>query len=370
MSSPGASLPAGLPPAIGCLETPACHELRPSGAQRFAGFALRLGGTPFTTLEVWAGERLLAEPPASLPSPDVGGHLPQLPGSASCRFAFDLEISSHLPDLELRGRPAAGASVPLWTYPLTEIGRYAASLEHHRRRLAAVPEPDPELVFATQGGRDVASYTRSIPPALWLIQSYLDAAGVGMREIGSLLDFGCGTGRLLVSWWLDERRRALHGCDIHPDLVAWCQAHLPPPIAVRHSRLDPPLPYPEGSFDLVQAVSVLTHLSLERQRRWLAELARVLVPGGTLLLTLHGPLYVHLLTDAAAQRRFADTGYLEGAGAAEGANAFATFHHPRFAAGLFAGFRPLAFFPRGEIDGRPPLSPLALFQDVYLLRRL
>jgi len=53
-------------------------------------------------------------------------------------------------------------------------------------------------------------------------------------------------------------------------------------IAVEKTQ--PPLPFPDNSFDLIYAVSVFTHLSEEHQRTWLPELRRVLRPGGRLLL--------------------------------------------------------------------------------------
>jgi hypothetical protein len=50
---------------------------------------------------------------------------------------------------------------------------------------------------------------------------------------------------------------------------------------------EPPLPYPDGHFDLVFNHSVFTHIDARRQDLWLAELRRVLRPGGIALLTVH-----------------------------------------------------------------------------------
>ena len=41
-------------------------------------------------------------------------------------------------------------------------------------------------------------------------------------------------------------------------------------------------------FDLIYAVSVFTHLDLDLGRRWLADLHRILKPGGLLLFSVHG----------------------------------------------------------------------------------
>ena len=101
-----------------------------------------------------------------------------------------------------------------------------------------------------------------------------------------VLDFGCGPGRTLRHLQAEAERCELIGCDIHEPSVAWVQRNL----AVRAFACadEPPLPLAAGSVDLVLAVSVFTHLT-DSWARWLAELARVLVPDGLLLLTFHGP---------------------------------------------------------------------------------
>jgi ubiquinone/menaquinone biosynthesis C-methylase UbiE len=66
----------------------------------------------------------------------------------------------------------------------------------------------------------------------------------------------------------------------------------------------PPLPYPDASFDLIYAVSVFTHLDEERQFLWLAELRRVCMPGGMVVLSLHGDRCVqHMVPEKAEQVR-------------------------------------------------------------------
>ena len=84
----------------------------------------------------------------------------------------------------------------------------------------------------------------------------------------------------------EAERCELIGCDIHEPSVAWVQRNLA--VQAFTCADEPPLPLAAGSVDLVLAVSVFTHLT-DSWARWLAELARVLVPDGLLLLTFHGP---------------------------------------------------------------------------------
>jgi SAM-dependent methyltransferase len=130
----------------------------------------------------------------------------------------------------------------------------------------------------------------------------------------------------------------------------------------------PPLPLEDASIDLVQLISVFTHLPLDCQRAWVSEVRRVLRPGGTAIVTLHGDLYARLLLDAAAREQHAKSGYYEVAGGAEGGSGFGTFHTPRFARELFAPFGSITRFERGIIEPPQRHFPIASLQDVYKLR--
>src|SRR5207248_6839940 len=99
-----------------------------------------------------------------------------------------------------------------------------------------------------------------------------------------VLDFGCGTGRVLRHFLADFSSSDYWGCDIHEDSVLWCQAHLPAPCFV--SPKDPPLPFEDGHFDLIYAIAVFTHISIN-WAEWLVELHRLLAPGGLLVATFH-----------------------------------------------------------------------------------
>jgi len=114
----------------------------------------------------------------------------------------------------------------------------------------------------------------------------LGAAGHTLAGFESILDFGCGSARVLphVSAMTEAR---CAGCDVDAEAIEWASEHHP---ALRWtvSPAEPPLPYPSHSFDLVYSISVLSHLSESSQDRWLSELFRLLRPRGVVLLTVHG----------------------------------------------------------------------------------
>jgi SAM-dependent methyltransferase len=102
-----------------------------------------------------------------------------------------------------------------------------------------------------------------------------------------VLDFGCGSGRVLRHF-LDEAKVAeLHGCDIDAASIAWLQKTLSPPLHVSRNEEKPGLPFPDRHFDLIWAMSVFNVLT-DTWSGWLCELHRVLREDGLLLATFVG----------------------------------------------------------------------------------
>jgi SAM-dependent methyltransferase len=104
----------------------------------------------------------------------------------------------------------------------------------------------------------------------------------------TVLDFGCGTGRTLVAFESEVEHAQLVGCDIHPESIAWAQANLAPPFEFFTCGESPPLEQPAGRFDLIYAMSVFTHITYEWSN-WVAELHRVMGPGGIVVISVLGP---------------------------------------------------------------------------------
>lgn len=146
--------------------------------------------------------------------------------------------------------------------------------------------PDPDRRFRVIGNREAEGFLLwGASDAYRIKAAYEAVTGKTWNQIGAVLDWGAGCGRVArhLAPALGER---FFGCDIDSDNVSWCAAHLPG--TYKTSRLQPPLPFADNSFDVVYGVSVFTHLRAQWEAKWLSELHRVLRPGGTMLVTVHG----------------------------------------------------------------------------------
>jgi SAM-dependent methyltransferase len=118
------------------------------------------------------------------------------------------------------------------------------------------------------------------------IAEILEAAGHPLSRHRTILDFGCGPGRLAACIHDLHPRARIHACDIDPEAIAWAADALGDVARFHVNGAEPPLPFADESFDLIYAISVFTHLPEDLQHAWLAELRRVLKPGGILLTTM------------------------------------------------------------------------------------
>ncbi len=102
-----------------------------------------------------------------------------------------------------------------------------------------------------------------------------------------VLDFGCGAGRTLRHFLTEAESCELWGADIDAASVEWLQGALCPPLHALRCDPEPPLGLDPGSFDLIWALSVFTHLT-GNSIPWLLELHRLLKPGALLIATYMG----------------------------------------------------------------------------------
>jgi len=134
-------------------------------------------------------------------------------------------------------------------------GEYAVRGDYHRN-------PDPHW-----------DYYPTYLAKMARVRRYLDALPAGTR----VLDAGCGEGVLVEAY---GSRLAIEGVDDNYSSSA-----------VRRGSVTA-LPYGDATFDRALCLDVLEHLTHADQPKAVAELFRVLVPGGELLITV--PNLAHL----------------------------------------------------------------------------
>jgi SAM-dependent methyltransferase len=147
--------------------------------------------------------------------------------------------------------------------------------------LPGLGDPELEAEFVGLSGRDALAVGFKVYELFKAL--YEDHVG-SLTPDQRVLEFGCGWGRVtrfflkdvapenLVG--IDEQERAINAC---VETNRWC----------RFERCEafPPTVLDTASFDLIYAFAVFCHLSEEAHSSWLEEFARLLRPGGTLLLT-------------------------------------------------------------------------------------
>ena len=106
-----------------------------------------------------------------------------------------------------------------------------------------------------------------------------------------VLDMGCGTGRFTIP--LAERARSVSGLDLSPMMLLSARKKL----ADRGLEADlregdmADMPFPDASFDVVVSMLALMHIPRQDRQKVFHEIARVLRPGGRLLIGVKNSLF-------------------------------------------------------------------------------
>lgn len=108
-----------------------------------------------------------------------------------------------------------------------------------------------------------------------------------------VLDWGCGTGRVIRHVPHLKKEAICYGADIDCTTIEWCRKSIESVYfdCIEHQIL----PYPSNYFQLVYGISVLTHIPHTSTQYWLNELNRVLLPNGMAILSTHGTQYFRQL---------------------------------------------------------------------------
>lgn len=239
-------------------------------------------------------------------------------------------------------------------YRMWEWGQAARALPElfapsRRKGADGLPLPPPLLRVQVTGMAQADEFLAQSHRAAESVREAVRRAGRELHECDAVLDFGCGCGRVMRRW-AGVSGPSFFGSDYNPRLIDWCRANLPF-ARFEVNGLEPPLPFSDGQFDLVYALSVFTHLTEPLQHEWMAELRRVIRPGGLLLFTTRGDAWAWKL--APEERARYDQGELVVRyGDVTGTNLCAAFHPWRYVhERLVTGFVVEASLPEALADG-------------------
>ncbi len=116
------------------------------------------------------------------------------------------------------------------------------------------------------------------------VQKQLESRGI--QKGSKVLDFGAGVGRVALRL-SHECEFPTHACDINPAAMDYLGSQLTN-VECKTTPYEPPLPYPDETFDVVYSISIWTHLPEEMGERWLKEIRRILKPRGLALISTSG----------------------------------------------------------------------------------
>lgn len=185
---------------------------------------------------------------------------------------------------------------PMYVYYVLGIRPATLPKEVKYRLLGSpdgMPLPPRDLMFLVAGSPWSDHFLELGETCFEEMTAYLADCDVGIGSFDSILDFGCGCGRVTRRLATLKKPR-LYGTDYNPKLISWCQQNLEFAKFDTNS-LAPPLRYGDKSFDFIFAGSVFTHLDGEFQTSWMTELRRVLRPGGYIYFTTAGEPYRYKL---------------------------------------------------------------------------
>ena len=200
-----------------------------------------------------------------------------------------------------RWRQAAKRIAPLyWFVGLLNYAGFRVRLARANRLdpgSRVPPVPPPMLRYRVHRALDSASYLANGRSIARCLVDVLCAQGVVLKDL-VVLDFACGPGRVIGELASAAEPCTLYGSDIDAQAIAWATENLSSLARFSVNTTAAPTDYASAMFDVIYSVSLFTHLDASAQDEWLAEMQRLLKPGGVLLATTHGRFTLDSCTPA------------------------------------------------------------------------
>ena len=208
------------------------------------------------------------------------------------------------------------------------------------------PIPPNRAILLTTGRVDARGFIESGLLAARSIEDALARNALSLGAFDSVLDFGCGCGRVMRHWRGRSSITRFYGSDYNKYLIDCCRESLSF-ADFSTNGLEPPTAFADEKFDLVYALSVFTHMPEDLTARWVTELTRILRPGGYLLLSTHGEHFLWQLS-VSEVKRFWKGELLVVESGPPGSNPYMAYHPEAYVRDKFASHLQLTdFFPGG-----------------------
>lgn len=153
---------------------------------------------------------------------------------------------------------------------------------------SSTAQPRPDVSSTGQSATGAAHLERHFEACRAEYEAMLRS--VGIQPGARVLDAGCGSGSYLpLLAELVGPAGAITALDLAPDNIAIVEERLetgdwPCPVTTLVASLADPLPYPDDSFDVVWCSATTQYLTDEELTRALAEMRRIVRPGGLVAL--------------------------------------------------------------------------------------
>lgn len=215
-----------------------------------------------------------------LPSPDLSAYFPDIPHIDASRFRcrhYFSDLSTLFPQGMARFNVTQRYGEHAWSY---RTAWFLAAQAQER------PLPPPEQITRVIGAPNIEAFCWGGATIVARFAHLLaERFGRPLSSFASVLDWGCGVGRL--TRYLLSYGPAVTGVDSDPEHLRLCRETLAG-AEFQPITLLPPTTLATASFDLVIGLSAFTHLTASSQAAWLAELQRITSPNGLLLLSVQG----------------------------------------------------------------------------------
>lgn len=170
---------------------------------------------------------------------------------------------------------------------IEEVGRLLLHVPDKFSGLQAIlpSMPEDKVQIAWTGSSGEALLTQSLNFVSFIEAAFLKYAGKTLSD-KTILDYGCGWGRLIRLMYKFSPPDKIYGCDPWGNSIDFCKKNgIRANLAVS-DYVPQNIPFIGVSFDLIYAFSVFTHLSEKTAKAALGALRKTIGQDGLLVITI------------------------------------------------------------------------------------